>query len=125
VRFRARRDSDFIQNRDLYAWYNYTTRLMDLDKDGNLDIIQGGLRINTLGTGTSVTALGVDIDGNVVSGLTSGDNIYNIDGTLESDRVVNVSGFSLTLSGEAQNVLRVVGSGDTQPIFKVDGSSGE
>jgi hypothetical protein len=37
MRFRARRDTpDFIQNRDLYAWYNYTTRLMDLDKDGNL-----------------------------------------------------------------------------------------
>jgi hypothetical protein len=70
MRFRARRDSDFIQNRDLFSWYNYTTRLLDLDKDGNLDIIQGGLRIGTLGTGTSINNLGIDSSGNVVSGVT-------------------------------------------------------
>jgi hypothetical protein len=64
MRFRARRDTpDFIQNRNLYAWYNYTTRLMDLDKDGNLRLFQGGLNVNgnTTITGslivtTSVTA---------------------------------------------------------------------
>lgn len=39
LRFRARQDSGLIQNRDLYAWYNYTTRLMDMDKDGNLNIV--------------------------------------------------------------------------------------
>jgi hypothetical protein len=76
VRFRARRDSDFIQNRDLFSWYNYTTRLMDMDKDGNLNIIQGGLRINTLGTGTSVNNLGIDSSGNVVSGIT-GNLLYS------------------------------------------------
>ncbi len=42
-----------------------------MDKDGNLNIIQGGLRINTLGTGTSVNNLGIDSSGNVVSGITS------------------------------------------------------
>ena len=93
-------------------------------------ILVSGLTATTVNiqnvlSGTPILNLGVDIDGNVVSGLTSGDNIYNIDGTLESDRVVNVSGFSLTISGEAQNVLTVVGSGDTEPIFKVEGSSGE
>jgi len=69
VRFRARSDSDFIQNRDLYAWYNYTTRLMDMDKDGNLDIIQGGLNVN--GTG------------NINEDLFVGDTIYvgNVTGT--------------------------------------------
>ena len=76
MRFRARRDSDFIQNRDLFSWYNYTTRLMDMDKDGNLNIIQGGLRINTLGTGTSVNNLGIDSSGNVVSGIT-GNLLYS------------------------------------------------
>ena len=93
-------------------------------------ILVSGLTATTVNiqnvlSGTPILNLGVDIDGNVVSGLTSGDNIYNIDGTLESDRVVNVSGFSLTISGESQNVLTVVGSGDTEPIFKVEGSSGE
>jgi hypothetical protein len=41
MRFRARRDSDFIQNRDLYAWYNYTNRLMVMDAAGNLNIVAG------------------------------------------------------------------------------------
>jgi hypothetical protein len=72
LRFRARQDSGLIQNRDLYAWYNYTTRLMDLDKDGNLDIIQGGLRINTVGGGTPLINLGLDSSGNVVTGTTGG-----------------------------------------------------
>ena len=93
-------------------------------------ILVSGLTATTVNiqnvlSGTPILNLGVDIDGNVVSGLTSGDNIYNIDGTLESDRVVNVSGFSLTISGEAQNVLTIIGSGDTEPLFKVEGSSGE
>ena len=93
-------------------------------------ILVSGLTATTVNiqnvlSGTPILNLGVDIDGNVVSGLTSGDNIYNIDGTLTTGRTVNVSGFSLTISGEAQNVLTVVGSGDTEPIFKVEGSSGE
>jgi len=49
---------------------------MDMDKDGNLNIIQGGLRINTLGTGTSVNNLGIDSSGNVVSGIT-GNLLYS------------------------------------------------
>lgn len=93
-------------------------------------ILVSGLTATTVNiqnvlSGTPILNLGVDIDGNVVSGLTSGDNIYNIDGTLTTGRTVNVSGFSLTISGESQNVLTVVGSGDTEPIFKVEGSSGE
>jgi len=95
-------------------------------------ILVSGLTATTVNiqnvlSGTPILNLGLDVDGNVVTGTTggSGDNIYNADGTLESDRVVNVSGFSLTISGEAQNVLTVVGSGDTEPIFKVEGSSGE
>jgi hypothetical protein len=45
---------------------------MDLDKDGNLDIIQGGLRINTVGGGTPLINLGLDSSGNVVTGTTGG-----------------------------------------------------
>ena len=93
-------------------------------------ILVSGLTATTVNiqnvlSGTPILNLGVDIDGNVVSGLTSGDNIYNIDGTLTTGRTVNVSGFSLTISGESDNVLTIVGSGDTEPLFTVQGSDGE
>ncbi len=83
------------------------------------------VNIQNVLSGTPILNLGVDVDGNVVSGLTSGDNIYNIDGTLTTGRTVNVSGYSLTISGESDNVLTIVGSGDTEPLFTVQGSSGE
>ena len=83
------------------------------------------VNIQNVLSGTPILNLGVDVDGNVVSGLTSGDNIYNIDGTLTTGRTVNVSGYSLTISGESDNVLTIVGSGDTEPLFTVKGSSGE
>ncbi len=105
MRFRARRDTpDFIQNRDLFSWYNYTTRLMDLDKDGNLDIIQGGLRINTLGTGTSVNNLGIDSSGNVVTGTTgSVSDIFVTGGTFDNNTdtitFINTSGGTFDVTG--------------------------
>ena len=83
------------------------------------------VNIQNVLSGTPILNLGVDVDGNVVSGLTSGDNIYNIDGTLTTGRTVNVSGYSLTISGESDNVLTIIGSGDTEPLFTVQGSSGE
>jgi len=83
------------------------------------------VNIQNVLSGTPILNLGVDTDGNVVSGLTSGDNIYNIDGTLTTGRTVNVSEYSLTISGESDNVLTIVGSGDTEPLFTVQGSSGE
>ena len=93
-------------------------------------ILVSGLTATTVNvqnvlSGTPILNLGVDVDSNVVSGLTSGDNIYNIDGTLTTGRTVNVSGFSLTISGESDNVLTIVGSGDTEPLFTVQGSDGE
>ncbi len=93
-------------------------------------ILVSGLTATTVNvqnvlSGTPILNLGIDVDGNVVSGLTSGDNIYNIDGTLTTGRTVNVSGFSLTISGESDNVLTIVGSGDTEPLFTVQGSDGE
>ncbi len=80
----------------------------------------------TGGTYTSGTALFTNNTGGTfnVTGFSS-DNIYNIDGTLTTGRTVNVSGYSLTISGESDNVLTIVGSGDTEPLFTVQGSSGE
>ncbi len=80
----------------------------------------------TGGTYTSGTALFTNNTGGTfnVTGFSS-DNIYNIDGTLTTGRTVNVSSYSLTISGESDNVLTIVGSGDTEPLFTVQGSSGE
>lgn len=83
------------------------------------------VNIQNVLSGTPILNLGVDTGGNVVSGLTYEDNIYNIDGTLTTGRTVNVSGYSLTISGESDNVLTIIGSGDTEPLFTVQGSSGE
>ena len=116
MRFRARRDTpDFIQNRNLYAWYNYTTRLMDLDKDGNLRLFQGGLNVNgnTTITGslivtTSVTASsytgsfvgdGSQLTG-IISSKWSGSNPITRDSDVEITGSLfitgDISSFSLT-----------------------------
>ena len=45
-------------------------------------------------------------------------------GTTATTVTLDVAG-ETRLSGSGQNVLTVIGSGDTQPLFKVEGSSGE
>jgi len=58
---------------------------------------------------------------NVVTGLTVNGNLSVTGNT----NVRALTGTSAFLSGSAQNVLTVVGSGTTSPIFTVQGSSGE
>jgi len=112
---------------DLYVTNLYGCSPITVNDD--LILISGltatSVNIQNVLSGTPILNLGVDTDGNVVSGLTLGDNIYNIDGTLTTGRTVNVSEYSLTISGESDNVLTIVGSGDTEPLFTVQGSSGE
>ena len=87
-------------------------------------------------SGSSVFGCDVDILGNIYSGGTnlidifsngSNNNIYNTDGQLLNDRTIDVSDYSLTVSGQSDNVLTVVGSGNTSsnPLFSVQGSNGE
>ena len=114
-------------------------------------LITDTLVINTLGTGTSINNIGIDSSGNVVTGTTGGGagtivtgftysnnnftisqdggqpdltaNISTMTGlTINGDLTVNGQ---TVMSGQAQNVLTIIGSGDTQPLFTVQGSSGE
>ncbi len=62
---------------------------------------------------------------NILDIFSNGSNIYNSNGQLLNNRVIDVSGYSLTISGESDNVLTIIGSGDTEPLFTVQGSSGE
>jgi hypothetical protein len=83
MRFRARRDSDLIQNRDLYAWYNYTSRLMSMDAAGNLNIVAGV-------TASSYTGSFVG-DGSGLTGIT--DNTFaNTNLTLDANRLHDLDG---------------------------------
>ena len=174
--------------------------------DTNDTVYVDNLNINTVGSGTSVINLGLDVNGNVVTGTTGGGvNFANADLTFTGNRNHNLSGNYLyiydalgkdgvgpylyhnslqnyisighgtddfidigstgtntgttfytnnisrmvinqngdigigtttpnyrldvagetRLSGSGQNVLTVIGSGDTQPLFTVQGSSGE
>lgn len=59
-------------------------------------------------------------------------NIYNTDGVLTANRTINLDGKTLsflsgntTFSSNTSNVLTIVGSGATTPIFTIQGSSGE
>ena len=103
------------------------------------------LNINNLGTGTSINNLGIDSNGFVVTGTTGGgagtivtgftysNNNFTISQSGGvSDLVSNISvmtGLTVngqtTMSGNGQSVLTVIGSGATEPIFTVQGSSGE
>jgi hypothetical protein len=58
---------------------------------------------------------------NTVTGLTVNGNL-----TVTGDtNVKGLTGTSATISGSAQNILTVIGSGSTSPLFKVSGSLGD
>jgi hypothetical protein len=130
------------------------------------------LNIDNILSGTSLINLGLDINGNVVTGTTGGGTFTgNTSGDCITDLFVSnihscsplninpsdegnvyfgsTSGVTIDLvnnrvginnenpqftldvagetrlSGSGQNILTVIGSGDTQPLFTVQGSSGE
>ena len=113
--------------------------------------IGGSINIGTVLSGTSIFNLGIDSSGNVVTGTTGGgagtivtgftysNNNFTIsqDGG-QPDLVSNIStmtGLTIngdlevygqsTMSGSGQNILTIIGSGDTNPLFTIQGSSGE
>jgi len=113
--------------------------------------IGGSINIGTVLSGTPIFNLGIDSSGNVVTGTTGGgagtivtgftysNNNFTIsqDGG-QPDLVTNISimtGLTIngdlevygqsTMSGSGQNILTIIGSGDTNPLFTIQGSSGE
>ena len=130
---------------------------IEIQPDGHTTIsgdtfIGGNLRILNIGSGTSITNLGVDINGNVVTGTTGGggtgttvtaytysNNNFTIKQSGgEPDLTANISvvtgltvngGFNVNgesiFSGDSTDVVKIFGSGDTSPLFSVEGSVGE
>jgi hypothetical protein len=130
---------------------------IEIQPDGHTTIsgdtfIGGNLRILNIGSGTSITNLGVDINGNVVTGTTgvggtgttvtaytySNNNFTIKQSGGEPDLTANISvvtgltvngGFNVNgesiFSGDSTDVVKIFGSGDTSPLFSVEGSVGE
>jgi hypothetical protein len=83
--------------------------------------VTGSSYSNNTFTFTNNTGGTFDTLFNTVTGLT-------INGNLEvtgNTSVRNINGTSATISGSGVNILTVIGSGGTTPIFSVQGSSGE
>ena len=96
----------------------------NLDVNGNTEI-SGTLNIGTLGTGTSVNNLGLDINGNVVSGNTN-TGIYGGDGTIPLNTTASVNG-DLTFQGldeDTRIILKDGNNGGEVHLFS-DGSAGQ
>jgi len=110
MRFRARRDTpDFIQNRDLYAWYNYTTRLMDMDKDGNLNIVASvtasSYTGSFVGDGSGITSIvsssyAVTASYALNSPAGTDTNFANTDLTFTADRNHDSNGFDFYVTAD-------------------------
>jgi len=83
--------------------------------------VTGATYNNNTFTYTNNTGGTFNILFNTVTGLTVNGNLSVTGNT----NVRALTGTSAFLSGSAQNVLTVVGSGTTSPIFTVQGSSGE
>ena len=95
-----------------------------LEVSGNTKI-SGTLNIGTLGTGTSVNNLGVDVNGNVVSGNTN-TGIYGGDGTIPLNTTASVNG-DLTFQGldeDTRIILKDGNNGGEVHLFS-DGSVGQ
>jgi hypothetical protein len=74
--------------------------------DVNFEIRTGNIRLSEFGsgnkTGTETYSLGVDSDGDLIEiplGSGSGDNIYNSNGTLTGNRIVNGNSNNLSITG--------------------------
>ena len=128
IRFYAGQNAEAINTSDIHIHGTGLTRgfvglgtenpLAKLDVNGNTKI-SGTLNIGTLGGGSSVSNLGVDVSGNVVVG-TSGGGVtidpYNDLGNVNTSQTWDVSGtstnYQLTLTGSITLNLNNVRDGD-------------
>ena len=94
-----------------------TTPTEQLDVIGNSKI-SGTLNLGNIGSGTSLTNLGWDSSGNVVSGTTGGSSdgngIYDGSGSLSADTTVTNGGYDLNITGTGN-----LGVGTTAPDRKL------
>jgi hypothetical protein len=81
--------------------FTYNNNVFTLERNGNLSAL----------TQTVNTMTGLTVNGNL--SVTGDTNVKGLSGT------------SATLSGSAQNILTIIGSGSTSPLFKISGASGE
>jgi hypothetical protein len=99
--------------------------VIDLSGNSTKLIVDGSISATTFyGNGQYLTGLA----GGSVTGFTYSNNNIILTQTAGSQQSVNISTMTgLTISGLGQNILTVIGSGNstTAPIFTVQGSSGE
>jgi hypothetical protein len=108
----------------------YISKVLVLQKGEKLDVvgntkISGTLNVGTLGTGTSVNNLGLDVNGNVVSGNTN-TGIYGGDGTIPLNTTASVNG-DLTFQGldeDTRIILKDGNNGGEVHLFS-DGNAGQ
>jgi len=83
--------------------------------------VTGATYLNNTFTYTNNTGGTFNTLFNTVTGLTVNGNLSVTGDT----NVKGLSGTSAILSGSAQNILTIVGSGSTNPLFRISGSTGE
>ncbi len=89
---------------------------------GGTDVfVTGATYSNNTFTYTNNTGGSFNVLFNTVTGLTVNGNLTVTGNT----NVRAITGTSATISGSGQNILTVIGSGTTSPLFTVQGSSGE
>ena len=113
-----------LQAEDNFVGINNTNPLVELDVSGDTKI-SGTLNIGTLGIGTSVNNLGIDINGNIVSGNTN-TGIYGGSGEVPSGTTVYING-DLNFEGldeDTKLILKDGNGGSAIHLFS-DGPAGQ
>ena len=124
-----------------------TTAIFESDTSNNVGLISPDANVNQIYFGTPSDAFGAYLrwdytnrDFILSTGNVSGKTIFQTGNGVEAARIDENGNFGIgtdspqftldvagetRMSGSTQNILTVIGSGDTQPLLKVEGSSGE
>ena len=124
-----------------------TTAIFESNTSNNIGLISPDANVNQIYFGTPSDAFGAYLrwdytnrDFILSTGNVLGKTIFQTANGVEAARIdengnfgigTNTPQFTLDVAGETrmsgsgQNILTIIGSGDTQPLFKVEGSSGE
>ena len=124
-----------------------TTAIFESNTSNNVGLISPDANVNQIYFGTPSDAFGAYLrwdytnrDFILSTGNVSGKTIFQTANGVEAARIDENGNFGIgtdspqftldvagetRMSGSTQNILTVIGSGDTQPLLKVEGSSGE